>query len=328
VQLNDTHPALAVAELMRLLVDDHGMDWERAWDITSHTFAYTNHTLLPEALEKWPLPLFGRILPRHLEIIYEINQRFLDQVRQQYPGDVGKVQGLSLIEEIGEKYVRMANLACVGSHAINGVAALHTELLKTTVLKDFHEPRAVVPGHMGLATAGYTRLGAPIRHVTKRLLEVPAERRILLSLGDGLPSDEGYEAEYAWADVLRAVEAEESGVSSITSASAGSCGSAEGCLAHRARSSGRRPSRVWRRCARGSALCMTASFYKASRNEKEVFAAASRPGFRSCDRAHRMREDPAGRTHGRGAGAAPVHRLLPRRSDQQRSRRALPGARR
>ncbi len=139
VQLNDTHPAIGVAELMRLLVDEHRLDWERAWHITQNTFGYTNHTLLPEALEKWPLSLFGSLLPRHLEIIYEINQRFLDQVRIQYPGDNDRLGRLSLIDESGEKYVRMANLASVGSHAINGVAALHTELLKQDVLRDFYE---------------------------------------------------------------------------------------------------------------------------------------------------------------------------------------------
>jgi len=139
VQLNDTHPSIAVAELMRLLVDDHLMDWEQAWEITRKTFAYTNHTLLPEALEKWPLPLFKEVLPRHLEIIYEINRRFLDEVRVRFPGDDGRVARLSLIEESGDKYVRMANLASAGSHAINGVAALHSELLKRTVLRDFYE---------------------------------------------------------------------------------------------------------------------------------------------------------------------------------------------
>ena len=139
VQLNDTHPAVGVAELMRLLVDEQGMDWETAWEITQRTFAYTNHTLLPEALEKWPLSLFGRLLPRHLEIIFEINQRFLDKIRIQYLNDPGKLSRMSLIDEGGERYVRMANLACVGSYAINGVAALHTELLKQTVLKDFHQ---------------------------------------------------------------------------------------------------------------------------------------------------------------------------------------------
>ena len=138
-QLNDTHPAVGVAELMRLLVDEHGMGWEEAWEVTQKTFAYTNHTLLPEALEKWPIDLFGRILPRHLDIIFEINKRFLDMVRIQFMGDPEKMARLSLIDESGERYVRMANLACVGSYAINGVAALHTELLKQTTLNDFHE---------------------------------------------------------------------------------------------------------------------------------------------------------------------------------------------
>ena len=138
-QLNDTHPSVGVAELMRILVDEHHLDWDKAWEITKKTFAYTNHTLLPEALEKWSLDIFGRILPRHLEIIYEINQRFLDQVRIKYPGDEGKLARLSLIDDSGEKYVRMANLACVGSYAINGVAALHSELVKSTILRDFYE---------------------------------------------------------------------------------------------------------------------------------------------------------------------------------------------
>ena len=139
VQLNDTHPSIAVAELMRLLVDEHLMGWDQAWGITRQTFAYTNHTLLPEALEKWPLQLFGRLLPRHLEIIYEINWRFLDEVRRSHPNDEGRVARLSLIDETGQRYIRMAHLACVGSHAINGVAKLHTELLKKDVLRDFYE---------------------------------------------------------------------------------------------------------------------------------------------------------------------------------------------
>ncbi len=139
IQLNDTHPSIAVAELMRLLLDEHGMEWDKAWYITTHTFAYTNHTLLPEALERWPLALFGGLLPRHLEIIYEINQRFLDDVRIRYPDEPDRIRRLSLIDESGEKYIRMANLACVGSFAINGVAALHTELLKRDVLHDFYE---------------------------------------------------------------------------------------------------------------------------------------------------------------------------------------------
>jgi len=139
VQLNDTHPALAVAELMRILVDEHAMDWEPAWDVTQRTMGYTNHTLLPEALETWSLGLFGSVLPRHLEIVYEINRRFLDGVRLRYPGDEDRVRRLSLIDETGGRSVRMAHLACVGSHAINGVAALHSDLLRRNVLWDFSE---------------------------------------------------------------------------------------------------------------------------------------------------------------------------------------------
>ena len=138
-QLNDTHPAIAVAELMRLLIDEHNLNWDKAWQIVQNTFGYTNHTLLPEALEKWSVELFGSLLPRHLEIIYEINQRFVKLVRIKYLNNNEKLEKLSLIDESGEKYVRMAHLACVGSHAINGVAALHSELLKETVLKDFYE---------------------------------------------------------------------------------------------------------------------------------------------------------------------------------------------
>ena len=139
VQLNDTHPAIAVAELMRLLVDEHTLDWDEAWKITCATFAYTNHTLLPEALEKWSVDLFHALLPRHLEIIYEINRRFLDDVRAKFPGDDARIARLSLIDESGPRYVCMANLATVASHAINGVAQLHSELLKQTVMRDFAE---------------------------------------------------------------------------------------------------------------------------------------------------------------------------------------------
>ena len=122
IQLNDTHPSIAIPELMRILVDIHHLDWDRAWDITPATFAYTNHTLMPEALETWPVQLFGEILPRHLQIIYEINQRFLDEVRHQFPGDAELVQRVSLIDETGGRRVRMAHLAIVGSHAVNGVS--------------------------------------------------------------------------------------------------------------------------------------------------------------------------------------------------------------
>jgi starch phosphorylase len=139
IQLNDTHPAIAVAELMRLFVDDHKMDWDEAWALTQRSFAYTNHTLLPEALERWPLPLFESLLPRHLQIIYEINFRFLENIKKKFPKDKERLQRMSLIDESGERFVRMANLACLGSYAINGVAALHTELLKSGVLKDFYE---------------------------------------------------------------------------------------------------------------------------------------------------------------------------------------------
>jgi glycogen phosphorylase len=139
LQLNDTHPSIGVAELMRLLVDERDLEWDEAWDITVATFGYTNHTLLPEALETWPLEMFAESLPRHLEIIYEINRRFLDEVRERFPGDDDRLRRMSLIGEDGGKNVRMAHLATVGSHAINGVAALHSELLKASVLKDFYE---------------------------------------------------------------------------------------------------------------------------------------------------------------------------------------------
>ncbi len=139
IQLNDTHPALAVAELMRYFADETDVPWDRAWEITTKTFAYTNHTLLPEALEKWPVPMLEKVLPRHLQIIYEINARFLQQVRLRYPGDDARVARMSLIEEGETKQARMANLAIVGSHSVNGVSALHTELLKEFTIRDFAE---------------------------------------------------------------------------------------------------------------------------------------------------------------------------------------------
>jgi starch phosphorylase len=138
-QLNDTHPSVAVAELMRLLIDEHKMNWDQAWEITRNTFAYTNHTLLPEALETWSADLFGRILPRLLEIIYEINRRFLDEVRTRFLGDEARVARMSLIDEGYGRRLRMANLATVGSYAVNGVAAMHSDLVKTTILKDFYD---------------------------------------------------------------------------------------------------------------------------------------------------------------------------------------------
>ena len=139
IQLNDTHPALAVPELMRILLDEAGLGWDEAWDLTRRTLAYTNHTLLPEALEKWPLRWFEVLLPRQLEIIYEINRRLVDQVRSRFPGDEGRVERVSLIEEGGERKIRMANLAIVGSHSTNGVAAIHSGLLRTVTVKDLAE---------------------------------------------------------------------------------------------------------------------------------------------------------------------------------------------
>lgn len=139
IQLNDTHPTIAIIELMRLLVDEYQFDWDKAWEITAKTFAYTNHTLMPEALEKWSLSIFGSLLPRHLELIYEINQRFLDRVRLKFPDDSDRLRRMSIIEESDGKYVRMAHLACIGSYAINGVAELHSDLLKQTTLHDFYE---------------------------------------------------------------------------------------------------------------------------------------------------------------------------------------------
>ena len=153
VQLNDTHPTIAVVELMRILLDEHTMTWDAAWSIVSRTFAYTNHTLLPEALEKWGVPLFERVLPRHLQIIYEINAHLLKTVEAKWPGDIEKMRVCSLIEENGFKLVRMANLAVVGSHAVNGVAALHTELLKKHLFPEFD---ALYPGKFQNKTNGIT----------------------------------------------------------------------------------------------------------------------------------------------------------------------------
>lgn len=139
IQLNDTHPALAIVELMRILVDENGLSWNRAWNITHSTFGYTNHTLLPEAMEKWPLSLFERILPRHLEIIYDINERFLGKVRSKWPNDTNRLSRMSIIQEGNSKQVRMANLSIVGSHSVNGVAALHSKLITTDLVPDFYE---------------------------------------------------------------------------------------------------------------------------------------------------------------------------------------------
>lgn len=153
IQLNDTHPVLAIPELMRLLIDEHHLSWDEAWRICSNTFAYTCHTLLPETLEKWPVNLFERILPRHLEIIYEINHRFLNKVQAKFPNVPGRIARLSIIEEDTERLVRMANLAVIGSFSINGVAKLQSKLLETRILKDFHD---IWPEKFNYKTNGVT----------------------------------------------------------------------------------------------------------------------------------------------------------------------------
>lgn len=153
IQLNDTHPAVAVPELMRMLHDEEELEWEASWEIVTRTFAYTNHTLLPEALERWSVPLFGRVLPRHLQIVFEINKRFLKRVREKWPDDIGKVRELSLVEEGHVKHLRMAHLCVVASFSVNGVAALHTELLKRNLFHDFH---ALYPGRINNKTNGIT----------------------------------------------------------------------------------------------------------------------------------------------------------------------------
>ena len=180
LQLNDTHPAMAVAELMRILLDEAGLEWERAWEITKRALAYTNHTLLPEALEKWPVPWFEMLLPRHLEIVYEINRRFLDEVGTRFPGDKGRVENVSVIEEGSPRKVRMANLAIVGTHSTNGVAAIHSNLLRATTVKDLAE---IFPERFNNKTNGVT---------PRRWLQLcnPALARIVTeAIGDGWMTD-------------------------------------------------------------------------------------------------------------------------------------------
>src|ERR1700678_930855 len=180
IQLNDTHPSMSVAELMRILLDDVHMGWDQAWDLTKKTLGYTNHTLLPEALEKWPVAWFETLLPRHLELIYEINRRLLDEVRVRFPGDEGRVQRISLVEEGTARKIRMANLAIVGSHSTNGVSAVHSKLLRTTTVKDLAE---MFPERFSNKTNGVT----PRRW----LLEAnPAlAREITEAIGDGWVAD-------------------------------------------------------------------------------------------------------------------------------------------
>jgi glycogen phosphorylase len=180
VQLNDTHPALAVPELMRILLDDARLGWDQAWDLTQRTLAYTNHTLLPEALEKWPLAWFELLLPRHLEIVLEINRRLLEAVQQRFPGDVGRIASISLVEEGGEHKIRMANLAIVGSHSTNGVAAIHSELLRTTTVKDLAE---MFPKRFNNKTNGVT----PRRWL--RLANPALSNAITEAIGDGWTTD-------------------------------------------------------------------------------------------------------------------------------------------
>ena len=163
IQLNDTHPVIAIPELMRLLMDVHGMEWETAWDLTCHVFAYTCHTLMPEALEKWPVSLFGRLLPRHLEIIYEINHRFLQQVEKLFPNDPARLARMSIIEEQPERMIRMAYLAAIGSFSVNGVARLHSDLLKELVFPDFYQmwPEKFNNKTNGISPRRFIRLSNP-----------------------------------------------------------------------------------------------------------------------------------------------------------------------
>ena len=180
IQLNDTHPTMAVPELMRILLDEAHLGWDEAWDLTRRTLAYTNHTLLPEALEKWPVIWFERMLPRHLEMIYEINRRLIDEVRRRFPGDQDRIQRISLVEEGTERKIRMANLAIVGSHSTNGVAAIHSQLLRTMTVKELAE---LYPQRFSNKTNGVT----PRRWL---LMSNPAlSRTIMDAIGDGWVTD-------------------------------------------------------------------------------------------------------------------------------------------
>jgi starch phosphorylase len=206
IQLNDTHPVLAIPELMRLLVDENGVGWDQAWSITRRTFAYTCHTLLPEALETWPVPMFGRLLPRHLEIIYALNKSFLEDVRARYPGDDERVARMSLVQEAPERRVRMANLATVGSFAVNGVAELQSRLLAATTLRDFAElwPEKFLNETNGVSPRRFLRLANPRLSglITTRL----GDQRWLTDLErlrelEGFADDEEFRAQ--WREVKR-----------------------------------------------------------------------------------------------------------------------------
>src|SRR5262249_15061540 len=180
IQLNDTHPAMAVPELMRILLDEAKLGWDQAWDLTKRTLAYTKHTLLPEALEKWPLNWFAALLPRQLEIIYEINRRFVDEVRSRFPGDDARLGRVSLIDEAGERKIRMANLAIVGTHSTNGVAAIHSDLLRTTTVKDLAD---IFPERFNNKTNGVT----PRRWLA--LCNPALSKTITDAIGDGWITD-------------------------------------------------------------------------------------------------------------------------------------------
>ena len=182
IHLNETHPALVIPELMRILVDEEHLDWDTAWDITRRSTGYTNHTVLPEALEKWPVSMMERLLPRHLQIIYEINGRFLQQVSGLYPGDQDRLSRLSLIDEAGDRYVRMANLAIVGSSSVNGVAELHSRILAESLFRDFHD---LMPAHFHNVTNGIT----PRRWLLKA--NPPLAQLITDKIGDGWVTDLG-----------------------------------------------------------------------------------------------------------------------------------------
>ena len=180
IQMNDTHPSIAVAELMRILIDEYEVPWDKAWDITVRTMGYTNHTLMPEALEKWSVPMFEKLLPRHLQIIYEINAKFLQEVSSRYPGDNARLGRMSLIQEGETKMIRMAQLAIVGSHSVNGVAALHTELLKEFLVPDFAE---MYPERFNNKTNGVTQR----RFLLKA--NPPLANLITDTIGDGWITD-------------------------------------------------------------------------------------------------------------------------------------------
>jgi len=205
IQLNDTHPAIAIADLMRILMDLEGLSWEKAWNLTVKTFGYTNHTILPEALEKWPVGLFEYVLPRHLQIIYEINRRFLDDVKSRYPVEMDKLVRMSIIEEGDEKRVRMAHLAIIGSHSVNGVSKLHTELLKREVFRDFYDlwPERFNNKTNGITQRRWLKLCNP--GLSSLITDVIGERWVtdLDELEKLVPHAEKKEFQKRWQDVKR-----------------------------------------------------------------------------------------------------------------------------